>query len=78
MSALQAPHATPVRFFDVDSQKTAVIFLGEMSASTYAGLPPRMQAACREMVRLREMTIEGMPCQMAGAQSNENAHTAKG
>jgi len=78
MSALQAPHATPGRSFDVDSQKTAVVFLGEMSASTYAGLPPRMQAACREMVRLGEMTIEGMSGQLAGAQRNKNTLTAKG
>jgi len=41
-------------------QKAAVVFLGEMSAATYSKLPPRMQAACRTMVTLGEITIEGM------------------
>ena len=72
MAASQAvQHATPSLSYDADKQKTAVIFLGEMSAGTYAGLPPRMQAACREMVKLGEMTIEGMPGQLA-ASGGEN------
>jgi hypothetical protein len=36
-------------------------FLGELSAATYAIYPPPIQAAFREMVKLGEITIEGMP-----------------
>jgi hypothetical protein len=42
------------------------VYLGQLSAATYANLPPRMQAACREMVRLGEIEIENMPGQLAG------------
>ena len=38
--------------------KITGVYLGELSAGTYSRLPPRMQAACREMVRLRQITIE--------------------
>ena len=60
MSALQAPHVTPRRSLVAKGQKTAAVYLGQLSAGTYANLPPRMQAACREMVRLGEITIENV------------------
>lgn len=61
MVALQAvQHATPGRSLATSAQKTAAVYLGEMSAGTYQKLPPRMQAACREMVKHGEMTIENM------------------
>ena len=46
MSALQAPHATPEDRLMWIVKKPPLSFLGEMPASTYAGLPPRMQAGC--------------------------------
>ena len=70
MSAVPAPHTTPRRSFGGKGQKTAGVYLGQLSAATYTNLPPRMQAACREMVRLGEITIENMPGMPAGCPEN--------
>ncbi|MGB8219514.1 MAG: hypothetical protein WCE46_03935 [Methanoregula sp.] len=45
--------------YNARSDSPAIVFLGELSASTYARLPPKMQAACRELAERGEITIEG-------------------
>ena len=60
MSALPPPHkTTPQKTLVAKGQKPAAAYLGQLSAATYATLTPRMQGACRELVRLGEITIEG-------------------
>jgi hypothetical protein len=66
MSALEASRAHPQRSLSAKGEKTAAVYLGQLSAGTYARLPVRMQAACREMVKLGEITIEDMPSMPAG------------
>lgn len=46
------------------------VHLGQMPASTYAALPPKMQKACRIMVNNGEMTIENVPGMPAGCTEN--------
>ena len=59
MSDLPAPRdVTPQKTLVAKGQKTAAGYLGQLSAATYATLPPRMQTACRRLVSLGEITIE--------------------
>lgn len=64
-SAVQARHDDPRESLGAEEQKSAA-HLGQLSASTYARLPPKMQAACREMARRGEITIEVLPGQSTG------------
>jgi len=69
MSALQAPQSTPRRSLGTEGQKPADE-KGWLSCKTFEGLPSRYQEIARELAAAGEISIENMPGQLAGAQTN--------
>jgi len=73
--ASQAHHANiPGSSLGSTAQKTDVEYIGQLSADTYATLPPSFQAIARNLAQRGEISIENTPVRVAESRDHDGRH----